>query len=198
MKKMAITISKHLEGSMKKRRWPRSWIVWAYASVALAAGCGGDTGGQSATDLLPGDPLFVRDSALDVNLSSARAGTLSHNVGQNCMHCHQAHGPGLGQFTAAGTLRNRDGSVHPNGSLVLTRTDPAKDPGGGDVVLTVDADALGNFYTTAPLPVPQEALFALVRSSDGTTQNWMPFPTITTACNMCHVGSNVLSVAKAP
>jgi cytochrome c553 len=177
------------------RAWPLMPSFALIACLGMTA-CGGDSGSATSDLTQPGDPLFVRSPALDVTLQSSHGTSVSHNVGQNCMRCHQAHGPGLGQFTAAGTLRNLDGSAHPNGTLILTRTDPAKDPTGGDVVAAVDADALGNFYTTAPLPVPDEALYALVRSADGATQNWMPFPTITTACNICHAGSNVLAVAK--
>ena len=35
-----------------------------------------------------GDPDYVRDPALDVELVSARGDARSHNVGQNCMQCH--------------------------------------------------------------------------------------------------------------
>jgi hypothetical protein len=162
--------------------------------LIVASGACGD---GATEEPLPGDPLFVRDPVLDVALVSARGGATSHNVGENCMRCHQAHGPGPGRFTAAGTLRNPDGSPHPNGTLVLTRQDPSMVAGGGETVATIEADALGNFFTTAALPLPNESLWTLVRSADGTSQNAMGWPTITAACNACHVGRNILTVRKA-
>lgn len=153
------------------------------------AGCGGTTQSGASTQ--------VRGSQLDVALQSERDSARSHNVGENCMRCHQANGQGLGRFTLAGTLRNPDGTPHPNGSVTLARTLPGEQHASRnetDTVIEVHADAKGNFYTTATLPLPDEPLFAIVRSADGSSQNAMGWKTMTAACNACHVGSNVLSV----
>jgi hypothetical protein len=122
-------------------------------------------------------------------------------MGENCMTCHQAHGPGKGLFSIGGTLRNPDGTLHANGTVYVTRTDPTALPEGVTIdeleiepVLTVEADQLGNFYSTEPLPLPDEPLFVIVERSDGAGRNFMPWPTLTAACNACHVGSNVLAV----
>ena len=56
---------------------------------------------------------------------------------------------------------------------------------GGVIVATLQGDALGNVFTTAPLPFPDQELFPVVRSSDGALRNAMPFPTISGACNLC-------------
>jgi hypothetical protein len=154
--------------------------------AALPA-CGGDGAAPAAvTDLAPppGDPAFQRDPRLNVANISARGLSVSHNMGHNCMTCHQPHGPGKGLFTAAGTAYNPDGTVHPNATVRL-RTAPN---GGGDLVATIEGDAYGNFYTTQPLPTPEAALFVSITSSDGASTKEMPFPQRSLACNVCHAG----------
>lgn len=161
----------------------------------LVGGCSGD---GTAAEVAPGDPDFVRSASLDVENSSQHGLALSHNVGLNCMHCRQAHGPGKGRFTIAGTLRNPDGSPHQNGTVYLTRTDPATVADGSpvDAVAAVEADQFGNFYSTKPLPLPDEPLYVVVERSDGEGRNHMPFPTVSAACNVCHVGSNLAAVEE--
>ena len=137
-----------------------------------------------------GDPAYVRDPALDVPLTSARGEALSHNMGQNCMACHQQHGPGPGRFTAAGTLYGADGMPHADGAIEL-RTGAA---GTGELVRRIEADSNGNFYTTEALPLPDTALFPAVYDRAGALRNYMPFPTGSAACNVCHVGAAVIEV----
>ncbi len=137
-----------------------------------------------------GDPAYDRDPALDVTLVSARGGELSHNVGQNCMSCHQENGPGPGRFTAAGTLFGADGTPHADGAIEL-RTGGN---GTGELVRRIEADSNGNFYTTESLPLPDSALFPTVYDREGAVRNFMPFPTRSAACNVCHVGSAVVVV----
>ena len=137
-----------------------------------------------------GDPSYVRDPALDRPLISARGESISHAIGENCMACHQAHGPGPGRFTAAGTLFGSDGTPHADGAVEL-RTGPN---GGGDLVLRIAADSNGNFYTTEELPLPNSALFPTVYDRDDKPRNAMPFPTSSAACNVCHVGGAVILV----
>jgi mono/diheme cytochrome c family protein len=157
--------------------------------VALAlAGCDeGDAGP------FLGDPDYERDPALDVELISGRGGATSHNVGQNCMQCHQANGPGPGLFTVAGTLYDVDGAPHPDGVVEL-RTAPM---GSGELVLRVEADANGNFYSTEALPLPDMPLFPWVLSDDGARTSFMPFPTRSAACNVCHAGGAVVRLPEA-
>lgn len=169
-----------------------TWRGMAWVVILSGAACGS----PDDPDVTPGDQDFIRDPALDVENVSAHGTSRSHNVGMNCMNCHQERGPGRGRFTVAGTLRNRDGSPHPNGTVHLTRVDPntlGEDP-IEDAVATVEADALGNFYSTQPLPLPEEPLYVVVERSDGGGRNFMPWSTLSAACNVCHVGRNPAAV----
>ncbi|WP_437904242.1 hypothetical protein WME95_38155 [Sorangium sp. So ce327] len=153
--------------------------------VCGLAGCGASDEGMdepSDAEILPGDPRFERDPALDVENISAAAEKRSHNMGQNCIGCHQPHGPGKGLFTTAGTV------YAPSGTPVTGGTVELRTAGGGEgeLVLSVAIDGNGNFFTTEPLPFPDQALFFFVRSQDGEGTNEMPFPSISGACNLCH------------
>ena len=132
---------------------------------------------------VPGDPDYPRDPALDVDNRSAHGDQRSHNRGLNCMTCHQALGPGRGQFTLGVTVVDPDGVPAVDPVLELYTGPMAS---GGVLLVTIEGDALGNVFTTDPLPFPDQPLFPVVRSRDGTTRNAMPFPTISGACNLCH------------
>ena len=162
------------------------------AALWLVA-CDSDSDSDSDAEPFIGDADYVRDPALDVALRSGHGDAISHNVGQNCMQCHQARGPGRGRFTVAGTLHDADGMPLADGTLEL-RSAP---DGNGELVLSVEADGLGNFYSTDPLPLPDTPLFPTVYGPGGVGKNFMPFPTISGACNVCHVGSAVVSVPAA-
>jgi hypothetical protein len=161
--------------------------VLSLVTLGLLAGCG-PVDEDSDVEILPGDPRFVRDSALDVENISTAGEMRSHNMGQNCMNCHQAHGPGKGQFTTAGTLYGATGAPLPGGTLEL-RSAPN---GQGDLAMAVPIDDNGNFFTTAELPFPDTALFPHLKGPDGIKSAHMPFPTISGACNVCHVGAQRL------
>lgn len=162
------------------------------ALLLLAALCVIACDGDDGAEPFIGDDDYVRDPALDVELRSAHGDAISHNLGQNCMQCHQAHGPGRGRFTVAGTLQSEGGEPLPDGTLEL-RSAP---DGNGDLVLRVEADGLGNFYSTDPLPLPDTPLFPTVYGPDGLGKNFMPFPTRSGACNVCHVGSAAIRVPR--
>lgn len=164
---------------------------WSLALVMLGSvlGCGSaDTDLEPEEQILPGDPRFERDSALDVDNISAKGEKRSHNMGLNCMNCHQAHGPGKGRFTSAGTLFDAAGKPLTGGTIEL-RSAPN---GQGDLVLALEVDDNGNFFTTEPLPFPDNALFPTIKSLDDMIVGFMPFPTISGACNVCHVGAQQL------
>ena len=88
--------------------------------------------------------------ALNVSLQSARGGPASHHAGKNCMDCHQKNGDGPGLFTVAGTAFTNLGEPNPNVTVQLT----SQPRGQGDVLLTVEADSAGNFFTTEAVPLP--------------------------------------------
>lgn len=167
--------------------------VAALAPAALA-GCDPDDGAEmDELEPQPGDPDFVRDPALDVDVVSEHGSERSAGMVGNCMQCHQPHGPGRGQFTLAGTAVDAEGRRVPDPIVELRR--PAVDDDGNDVpgelIATIEGDRLGNFYTTEPLPWPDESLVPWVFSNDRTLANHMPFGgTISGACNLCHVGRN--------
>lgn len=138
----------------------------------------------------PGDPDYARDPALDRALVSAHGGVSSHDEGSNCMECHQAKGPGPGRFTVAGTVFDGDGAPSPDATVELWTA-----PGGqGELVLRVEADALGNFFTTDEVALTEAPAFPFVRAADGVRANLMPFPTMSGACNVCHVGGNLVDL----
>jgi hypothetical protein len=149
--------------------------------LALAAGCGsGDDDGTSPP------PTVQRAPELDaVSLKSQRGGT-SHEAGNNCMACHGPNGTAPGRFTVAGTAVTSRREPNPDATIILS-TAPN---GAGTVVLTLEADASGNFYTTEAAPFPNQSLFPRVTSRATASFNFMPFPTMSGACNVCHVGSN--------
>lgn len=154
------------------------------ALLTLALALGPLACDEAAPEPIMGDDDYVRDPALDVELVSANGEALSHAVGDNCMRCHQERGPAPGRFTAAGTLHDEAGEPYPNGVVEL-RTAP---DGMGELVASVEVDGLGNFYTTEALPLPTTALFPTVYSEDGARKNFMPWPTSSGACNVCHAG----------
>jgi hypothetical protein len=159
----------------------RAQLPLALAAALTASACDGP---EPEPELM-GDDSYVRDPALDIDLVSRHGDAISHAAGDNCMRCHQERGPGPGRFTAAGTLHDEDGEPHPDGVVEL-RTAP---DGMGELVARIEVDGLGNFYTTEPLPLPDTSLFPTVYSSDGARKNFMPFPTSSAACNVCHVGA---------
>jgi hypothetical protein len=140
--------------------------------VGVSGACAGDPGG---------DEPFVRDPSLNVELVSSPAEARSHETFNNCMECHSENGDGPGLFTAAGTVIFDDDSEPAVGAFVRFFLDPT-----GEALATVEVDQLGNFYTTAPLPIPEEQLFIQLESADGLRANAMPFPSRSLACNVCH------------
>lgn len=152
------------------------------ALTALAPACGPED------EPPPTPPAPVqRSPELDVQVRSQRGGS-SHEAGKNCMACHGPNGLGPGRFTVAGTAFTNERLPNPNATLRLS----TKANGGGTVVLTLEADANGNFYTTEPVPLPDTLLFPKVESAVSEASNYMPFSTASGACNMCHVGGNLV------
>jgi hypothetical protein len=149
--------------------------------LALAGAAG--AGCMSEPEVIePGDPAFDRDPSLDVDNRSATGERRSHNMGLNCMRCHQQFGPGKGRFTIGLTVLGPRG-LEPN---PLLRLYDAPVDAGGKLVAELRGDALGNVFTTDPMPFPEAELFPVVQSEDGARRRAMPFPTGSGACNICH------------
>lgn len=149
------------------------------SSVTLLPGCGSE---EDDTTPQTGDPDYVRDDSLNIALTSTHEGADSHEMGNNCMTCHQNYGPGPGIFTAAGTIYQADGATYPGGIVELWTGAQAT----GDLVSAIEVDTKGNFYTTEPLPLPDMPLYPFVRSPNGESYTFMPFSTSSAACNICH------------
>jgi hypothetical protein len=153
--------------------------------LALAAGlstaCGSDD-----DDGAPTPPTVQRAPELDAVSLKSQRGASSHEAGSNCMACHGPNGTAPGRFTVAGTAVNSRRQPNPDATITLS-TAPN---GAGTLVLTLDADASGNFYTTEAVPLLQQQLYPRVTSITTASVNYMPFPSMSGACNVCHVGSN--------
>jgi hypothetical protein len=170
-------------------------LASAFAAVAFTLpGCGSsddhDHGASGhGGEVLPGDPSFVRDPALDVENVSATGTRKSHHMGESCTTCHQAKGPGRGRFTLAGTLYEANG-VRVTGGKVSLRAAP-----NGPDLHVIEVDEFGNFYTTRDVGLDKASLFVAVEALDGSKRAAMPFPTLSGACNHCHTGSRGVRLA---
>lgn len=165
-----------------------------YLALLLVA-CGGEEAPSAPvneTPVTPGDPRFVRDPSLDVENVSQADEARSHNMGLNCLGCHQVYGPGRGRFTIGGTAHDVDGTPLVSPIVELRTKGPFE--GGGELITTLYGDQNGNFFSTEPLPFP-EAVFPVVYSADRSKKNAMPFPTSSGACNHCHTGGFKVRVA---
>lgn len=150
--------------------------------LALLFACAGGDADTAPDQPQPGDADYERDPALDVDIQSEAGATNSHNTGEACMHCHQAHSNGLGVFTAAGSAYNADGTPATSGSIQLW--EGSADTGA--MLLELPIDALGNYYTTTDLGLPQVAVQPVLVDAAGDEANRMPWPTESASCNQCH------------
>ena len=110
----------------------------------------------------------------------------SHRPGQACLSCHNVGGSNDYQFRLAGTVYNLiETAVYPNATIYLYTGANAT----GNLVATVDVDALGNFYTTQSINWGSNGLYPMVTSSQGARA--MSMPTSDENCNDCHNRNNV-------
>ncbi|MFC1547068.1 hypothetical protein ACFL5M_00945 [Candidatus Neomarinimicrobiota bacterium] len=114
--------------------------------------------------------------------------TESHRAGNDCMSCHVSGGSGEGWFTVAGTVYETGGTTpYPNTTVRLYTGAGSS----GELVITVEVDANGNFYTTETVDWGT-GLYPTV-SSDNETRSMASVAT-TGACNSCHSGTAVLAL----
>jgi hypothetical protein len=114
---------------------------------------------------------------------SSNGSAESHNMGRNCMDCHQKGGQGQGWFTVAGTLYNElNNNPAPNG-IVELYTGPN---GTGSVAYTLEVDSKGNFYTTENVNFGNGLYPVTVV---GQTRRYMPDAVTSGECNSCHGSS---------
>jgi hypothetical protein len=99
----------------------------------------------------------------------------SHNAGRDCLQCHS--------FSVAGTVYRDDGSVYPGAVVRLT----SQSEGGGDVLLSLTADASGNFFTSEPVSWG-DGLYTDVQGTGA--RRLMEAPVTSGACNSCHAAQD--------
>ncbi len=89
--------------------------------------------------------VFISSCKKDAEIKISKNGeTESHNMGQACTNCHKSGGSGEGIFTIAGTVYDSTlVNPLPNGKIEFY--DAAV---GGNLMLTLEVDGNGNFYTT--------------------------------------------------
>jgi cytochrome c553 len=104
----------------------------------------------------------------------------SHNMGQNCMNCHQRGGEGEGWFNVAGTIYNEANNKPVSNGRVELYTGPN---GTGNLAYTFEVDSKGNFYTTENVNFGNGLYAASVVSQ---SRRFMPDPVTTGQCNSCH------------
>lgn len=129
---------------------------------------------------------FTIASCEESGCGRAMASTYNSHEGErmkgNCMDCHSPNGGAdAGCFRVGGTAFDSipsDSAV--NNAVVKLYTQPN---GNGELVVTLQVDRNGNFYTTAPVSFAN-GLYPSITSPTGT--RYMPTPAITGACASCH------------
>ncbi len=115
---------------------------------------------------------------------STHASTESHNMGKDCMQCHDGSDREAPHFTVAGTVYKTGGQeTAPNGYVTLY-TDAN---GQGNMVLRLEVDGRGNFYTTRAIDWGG-GLYPVAEGANG-NQSMMPISITRGNCNSCHTDS---------
>ena len=92
------------------------------------------------------------------------------------MNCHYQAGNGEGWFTVGGSIYGN----YRNGFV-----DIYSDQTLNELLLSIEIDQLGNFYTTEPIDFPTEGLVVGVRDAQGNVE-FMSDPLPHGQCNLCH------------
>ena len=120
----------------------------------------------------------------ETNISSYNSDE-SHNMGQNCMICHNPNGKGKGNFTAAGTVYDSlMTTTRKNGTVRLYSGPNAS----GTLRATIQVDGRGNFYTTEYIDFTG-GVFPTITGADGDL-HYMSEPVQMGECNSCHGVTN--------
>ncbi len=93
---------------------------------------------------------YEKEGGCKENNISATGGNKSHNMGQNCMHCHVSGGEGEGCFTAAETAYDSLQTSTLHGGKIEFFIGP---DGTGTISHTINIYNKGNFYSTASFSV---------------------------------------------
>jgi len=135
------------------------------ASVLVLAAC---SGGDSPTSPVP-------------STGGSTASSSSHNAGADCQRCHS--------FSVAGTVYRTDGVTPYPGAIIRVTSGTG---GTGAALVSLTADAAGNFYTNAAVSFGS-GLYAVATGTTGSTRAKQAAIT-SGACNRCHVsGSRIVA-----
>ena len=115
--------------------------------------------------------------------TSQNGETESHNMGQNCMNCHSASGNNEHKFYIAGTVYDSTKTT----PLANGKVEFYDAVSGGNLVLTLEVDGNGNFYTTNNINFGN-GLHPKVISPNGQVKE-MGSLTSNGGCGSCH-GAN--------
>ena len=106
----------------------------------------------------------------------------SEKMKDNCMDCHSPNGTAGGCLRIGGTAFDSiPGDNATQNAVVKLYTQPL---GGGELVVTLQVDRNGNFFTTEPVNFGS-GLYAAIVSGQGAVR-YMPTPTTNGSCNSCH------------
>ncbi len=120
----------------------------------------------------------------NISITSSFSYNSSHNMGQDCFSCHKSGGQASEYaFQIAGTVYDSSRTnIYPN-AVVKFYTGPNAT---GNLVLTLEVDKLGNFFTTNAVDWGQ-GLYPSVEGKGGVMH--MPQATSQGSCNSCHNGN---------
>jgi len=116
----------------------------------------------------------------ETNISSYNSDE-SHNMGQNCMICHNTNGKGSGVFMAAGTVYDSLMTTTRQNGTIRLYSGPNQT---GTLRATIEVDGHGNFYTTENIDFAG-GVFATATGSGGDI-HVMSEKISMGECNSCH------------
>ncbi len=130
--------------------------------------------------------VFVVESCNENGCSKALVSNYnsheSEKMKDNCMDCHSPNGTAGGCFRVAGSAADSiQGDSASHNSVVKLYTQPL---GAGELVVSMQVDRSGNFYTTSPVSFGS-GLYPAIVSGQGKVR-YMPNPTTVGSCNSCH------------
>lgn len=148
---------------------------------------GGTTTGGTGTGTTTGGTTTGGTTTTGIVLggnSSTTGLNKSHNMGMNCMSCHNPGGSGSGKgvWQVGGTAYNQAGTTTTPNVVVKFYTGPN---GTGTLKYTLNADSKGNFYSVGPVDFTGGLYPAVVGA---TSTKYMGSSITNGACNSCHTG----------
>jgi hypothetical protein len=132
------------------------------------------------------NPTATAPTAITLT-GSASGLSKSHNMGMNCMNCHNPGGTGSpkGVWQVGGTIYTTSAGTSTAVNLVVKfYTGPN---GTGTLKYILNGDKLGNFYTAGTVDFTG-GLYPAVVGATSTKYMSSPITAAPTSCNSCHTG----------